>query len=54
MKIDLEEIRARLVERQSLRVERQATLRDRGVTLLEPKRRPRLRELAARILPWRR
>lgn len=54
MRIDLDEIRQRVQDRRRLRTERRAALRDIGVTLLEPKPRPRrLRAIVARVLPWR-
>lgn len=54
MRIDLDAIRARVHDRQRLRAERRAALRDVGIPLLEPKPRPRrLRAIVARVLPWR-
>lgn len=57
IRLSLEDLRARVAARRQQRADRAAALRDRGVSLLEPKSRGLAEApptLAARLLPWRR
>jgi hypothetical protein len=56
LRLNLDEIRARVEGRREQKIAREAALRERGVTTIESKHitRPSNRNLLARVLPWRR